>query len=76
MYLINEPLDKYMGQKKYPNLVAVGWVPQALGLRPVDPLCFFYSLKFQLMVNCWFGLVVWESRSTPKVANPFHFRGS
>ena len=25
----------------------------------------------QLMVNCWFGLVVWDSGGTPKY-NPFH----
>ena len=35
--------------------------------------CFFQSAN--LRVNCWFGLVVWDSRGTPKVANPFHFRG-
>ncbi len=29
----------------------------------------------QLIFICWFELVVWDSRGTPKVANPFHFRG-
>ena len=28
-----------------------------------------------MMVNCWLGLVVWDSRGPPKFPNPFHFRG-
>ena len=24
--------------------------------------------------NCWFELVVWDSRGTPKNPNPFHFQ--
>ena len=27
---------------------------------------FFLAQRCQLMVNCWFGLVVWDSRGTPK----------
>ncbi len=31
-------------------------------------LCFcdLYNQHIQSMVNCWFGLVVWDSRGTPK----------
>ena len=37
---------------------------------------FFISTIYKLMVNCWFGLVVWDlNRGTPKNPNPFHFRG-
>ena len=32
----------------------------------VAVLCFLVYSNFQLMVTCWFGLVVWDSTGTPK----------
>ena len=32
----------------------------------MQPGNFLLSIANQLMVNCWFGLVVWDSRGTPK----------
>ena len=36
-------------------------------------MCVFFGLKVdQLMVSCWFGLVVWDSNRVPLSNNAFH----
>ena len=47
------------------------WVPQLGAKKKVWEDLFFRSL-YQLIVNGWFGLVVWDSTGTPKTPNPFH----
>ena len=40
------------------------------------PLVCFLKSSPQLMVHCWIGLLLWDSRGVPKQLFPFHFRGS
>ena len=40
--------------------------PRPFDHQPPSPMSFFFDWKILLMVNCWFGLVVWDSRGTPK----------
>ena len=51
--------------------------PNQLDFRVKVRTKFYFILIFrldQLMVNCWFGLMVWDSRGTPKNPNPFRKR--
>ena len=66
------PPQSILGKILYMNLLH--WVQQ--GKPPIFfvrrninwhfQMCYFFGPKPQLMVNCWFGLVVWDSRDTRK----------
>ena len=50
------------------SVIAESYVIQGSGVNPWDPWdpWDWYIHLLQLMVNCWFGLVVWDYKGTPK----------
>ena len=58
------------------DLVVLSWCYQLHHWPAISPNYFVWrTVHIQLMVNWWFGFVVWDSRDTPNVTIPF-IRGS
>ena len=72
--LIRRALEKTCYNSRSKKSPADSYRECSLRFRRV---CFFYRFLHQLTVNCWFGTFsgLGFKTGTPKVPNPFHFRG-